>query len=90
MTVHIEIDEDACVGGGQCVLATPQVFDQRDEDGVAILLNEAPGPELHESVRESAMRVDRRGVYLNRNPGGQWPFRRRRTDRRLSRFEENL
>lgn len=53
--MRIEIDEDKCVGGGQCVLAAVEVFDQRDEDGVVVLLDETPGAELHEAVREAAM-----------------------------------
>lgn len=53
--MKIHIDEAKCVGGGQCVVAAPEVFDQRDEDGVAFLLVENPGPELHASVREAAL-----------------------------------
>ena len=43
-----------CVASGQCVLIAPEVFDQRDEDGMAVLLGEHPAPELHDGVRESA------------------------------------
>lgn len=52
--MRIEVDKEKCVGGGQCVLAAAEVFDQRDEDGVVVLLNEEPGPELHEKVRLAA------------------------------------
>ncbi|WP_020133547.1 ferredoxin [Streptomyces sp. 351MFTsu5.1] len=52
--MKITVDEPKCVSGGQCVLAAPEVFDQRDEDGVVILLNDAPDPDLHEQVREAA------------------------------------
>lgn len=39
MTIKtIHIDEHKCVGAGQCVLAAPEVFDQREEDGVVVLL----------------------------------------------------
>lgn len=54
--MRIEVDLDLCVGGGQCVLAAAEVFDQRDEDGVVVLLDEAPRAELHEAVREAAIR----------------------------------
>lgn len=40
--IRVEVDEDACVAGGQCVLAAPDVFDQRDSDGVVILLDATP------------------------------------------------
>ncbi|WP_449350957.1 ferredoxin [Streptomyces shaanxiensis] len=52
--MHIEFDEPKCVAAGQCVVAAPEVFDQRDEDGIAILLTENPAAELRESVREAA------------------------------------
>ena len=49
------IDEEGCVGAGQCVLAAPEVFDQRDSDGVAVLLLEHPPAELHDATREAAL-----------------------------------
>ncbi|MFE3001046.1 ferredoxin [Nocardia sp. NPDC059246] len=52
--MRIEIDEDKCVGGGHCVAAAAAVFDQRDEDGVVVLLDETPRAELHGAVREAA------------------------------------
>lgn len=52
--MRIHIDEGKCVGGGQCVLAAPEVFDQRDEDGIVVLLQEDPAPALHEQVQEAA------------------------------------
>ncbi|QNP74218.1 ferredoxin [Streptomyces roseirectus] len=52
--MHIEFDEPKCVAAGQCVVAAPEVFDQRDEDGIAVLLTDTPDAPLHESVREAA------------------------------------
>jgi ferredoxin len=52
--MHITVDEEKCCGAGQCVLAAPDVFDQRDEDGIVVLLDAAPGPEQHGAVREAA------------------------------------
>jgi ferredoxin len=52
--MKIVVDEEKCCAGGQCVLAAPEVFDQRDEDGVVVLLNADPAPKLHEGVREAA------------------------------------
>ncbi|MFC4499210.1 MULTISPECIES: ferredoxin [Streptomyces] len=51
--LRIELLADACVGAGQCVLAAPAVFDQ-DDDGVAIVLDDAPGHDEHDAVREAA------------------------------------
>ncbi|PVE09862.1 ferredoxin [Streptomyces scopuliridis] len=52
--MRVELDEPKCVASGQCVMAAPEVFDQRDDDGVAILLDEHPVSELHDGVREAA------------------------------------
>lgn len=41
MKVKIEIDYDKCIGAGQCVLESPEVFDQ-DDDGIVVLLDENP------------------------------------------------
>jgi ferredoxin len=38
---HIDIDQDLCIGAGQCALAAPGVFTQ-DDDGFSTLL---PGRE---------------------------------------------
>ncbi|MEW2547953.1 ferredoxin [Streptomyces sp. NPDC047002] len=40
--MHIEIDQDRCCAAGQCVLAADDIFDQRDEDGVVVLLDGIP------------------------------------------------
>jgi NADPH-dependent 2,4-dienoyl-CoA reductase/sulfur reductase-like enzyme len=53
--MKVSVDVDKCVAAGQCVLPAPEVFDQREEDGVVVLLDQTPGPELHDAVRESAL-----------------------------------
>ncbi|KPC83901.1 MULTISPECIES: ferredoxin [Streptomyces] len=52
--MKITVDEEKCCGAGQCVLIAPDVFDQRDEDGIVILLDAAPPADRHEGARESA------------------------------------
>ncbi|MCA1217135.1 ferredoxin [Streptomyces sp. 8L] len=52
--MKITVDEEKCCGAGQCVLIAPEVFDQRDDDGIVILLDAAPPADQHEAVRESA------------------------------------
>jgi ferredoxin len=39
--MKIILEEDKCVGAGQCVLSAPLVFDQHD-DGIAFILDDAP------------------------------------------------
>ncbi|MEV5357488.1 ferredoxin [Streptomyces sp. NPDC093516] len=52
--MDITIDHDRCIGAGQCALVAPAVFDQRDEDGLAVLLVDRPGGDQHAAVREAA------------------------------------
>ena len=52
--MRVEFDEPRCVAAGQCAMVAPDVFDQRDEDGVAVVLAEFPDPAQHDAVREAA------------------------------------
>ncbi|MEU7090040.1 ferredoxin [Streptomyces achromogenes] len=48
--MEITVDEDKCVASGQCAMTVPEVFDQRDEDGVVILLDARPVAAVHDEV----------------------------------------
>jgi ferredoxin len=52
--MRIDIDLPACIGSGQCVLLAPEVFDQRDEDGIVVLRQPEPGEDSREAVHEAA------------------------------------
>jgi ferredoxin len=52
--MKVLIDQDKCVASGQCVLVAPEVFDQRDEDGIAVLLTDQPPTEAQDGVRQAA------------------------------------
>ncbi|GAA1713296.1 ferredoxin [Kribbella yunnanensis] len=52
--MKIDVNQDTCVGAGQCVLLAPDVFDQRDEDGIVVLLDNRPPIGSHEDVRQAA------------------------------------
>jgi ferredoxin len=52
--MKIKVDATKCIGAGLCVVAAPQVFSQNEDDGLVIVLQENPPPELHASVREAA------------------------------------
>jgi len=54
ITMRIEFDEDKCVAAGQCAMVAPALFDQREEDGVSVVLDPTPGPEHHDEAREAA------------------------------------
>ena len=38
--MKIIADENMCIGAGQCVIAAPGIFDQREDNGIVILLVE--------------------------------------------------
>ncbi|WP_369228629.1 ferredoxin (plasmid) [Streptomyces sp. R39] len=52
--MHVTIDEEKCCAAGQCVLAAPEVFDQRDEDGIVVLLDAEPDESRYGMVRDAA------------------------------------
>ncbi|GAA1488696.1 ferredoxin [Brachybacterium sacelli] len=54
MSLKVEVDEDKCIAAGQCVFAAPEVFDQRDEDGVVVVLEEHPSADHEQSARSAA------------------------------------
>jgi ferredoxin len=52
--MKVTVDQDKCISSGQCVLNAGEVFDQRDEDGVVVLLSDNPGDEQADDVRKAA------------------------------------
>lgn len=52
--MKITVDEDKCCGAGQCVLIAPEVFDQREDDGIVVLLDAEPPENQFDVVQESA------------------------------------
>jgi ferredoxin len=52
--VKVTVDQDKCVSSGQCVLNADELFDQRDDDGVVVLLNGSPSPEQADNARKAA------------------------------------
>jgi ferredoxin len=54
MSFKLTVDQDKCCGAGQCVLLAPEVFDQREQDGIVVLLDETPDDALHAAVGEAA------------------------------------
>jgi ferredoxin len=52
--MKVTVDQDKCVAAGQCVAAAPDVFDQRDEDGVVVLVKATPDAAEKDDVRRAA------------------------------------
>lgn len=51
--MRVTVDQDKCVASGQCALAVGKVFDQRDEDGIVVLLDEHPPAGLEAAIRDA-------------------------------------
>jgi ferredoxin len=47
------VDESLCCGAGRCVLLAPEVFDQREDDGIVAVLTREPDMEHAAAVREA-------------------------------------
>jgi ferredoxin len=54
--MRITIDETRCIAAGQCVLNAPELFDQRDEDGIVVLLEGNP-PEAEQPAARLAAQL---------------------------------
>ncbi|SDU59388.1 ferredoxin [Jiangella alkaliphila] len=61
--MKITLEVDACVGGGQCVMAAPDVFDQ-DDDGLVVVLDDDPAPERADDVRLAARLCPARAIQV--------------------------
>lgn len=62
--MRIIVDQDKCVSSGQCVLNAADVFDQRDEDGVVVLLTDNPAPESFQGARNAAAACPAQAIQI--------------------------
>jgi ferredoxin len=62
--MKVSIDQEKCCAAGTCVTIAPDVFDQRDEDGIVVLLLSDPPADLRESVREAASVCPAMAIHL--------------------------
>jgi ferredoxin len=62
--VRIVIDRTRCVGAGQCVRVAPEVFDQDEGEGLVLLLEANPAPDVVEYARKAALLCPARAITL--------------------------
>ncbi len=62
--MKVTVDQDLCIASGQCVLTTSEVFDQRDDDGIVVLLTETPAESLSTDVHEAAALCPARAIQV--------------------------
>jgi ferredoxin len=63
--VKVIVDQDKCVSSGMCVMNAPDLFDQRDDDGVVELLVEHPGPDQAEEARKAVAACPALAIHLD-------------------------
>ena len=61
------VDVEKCIGAGHCALRAPQIFDQRD-DGIVILLDAAPPPELRDAAHKAADLCPSQAIVIEEGP----------------------
>jgi ferredoxin len=62
--VRVEVAQDKCISVGNCVRLAPEVFDQRDEDGVAMVVEEEPGADSVPAVRDAVRNCPVHAIVL--------------------------
>jgi ferredoxin len=62
--MKVIVDQNKCVASGQCVLTAPEVFDQREEDGIVVLLTETPPEHLADDVRQAAALCPAQAIWV--------------------------
>ncbi|MCV7176927.1 ferredoxin [Mycolicibacterium sphagni] len=62
--MKVTVDQDKCVSSGQCVLNASDVFDQRDEDGVVVLLAPSPPADQADNARRAAAACPAQAIYV--------------------------
>ena len=62
--MRVIVDQGRCVASGQCVLAAADVFDQRDEDGIVVLVDPDPHADRADDVRRAAALCPARAITV--------------------------
>ncbi len=64
LQMKVTVDQDLCASSGNCVLNAPEVFDQREEDGVVVLLSPNPTPEQADGARRAAAACPALAIHI--------------------------
>ena len=62
--MKITVDLEKCIASGSCVVADPAVFDQREDDGLVVLLTDSPDPSHAASVRSASAACPARAILV--------------------------
>ncbi|WP_375504142.1 ferredoxin [uncultured Jatrophihabitans sp.] len=64
--MRLRVDQELCLGTGQCVLTAPEVFDQDEDDGIVVLLTDEVEPAQEDAVDRAAMLCPARAIVIGR------------------------
>ncbi|MFG2212006.1 ferredoxin [Streptomyces sp. NPDC048638] len=62
--MRVTADRDRCVASGQCAVIAPAVFDQREEDGLVVVLDQDPSPAQAPEVEEAVYVCPARAIAV--------------------------
>ena len=62
--MKVTVDQNICASSGNCVMNAPELFDQRDEDGVVVLLNANPPAEQAEGAHRAAAACPALAIHI--------------------------
>jgi ferredoxin len=62
--MHVRADQNICATSGQCAESVPEVFGERDEDGVVVVVEPHPPARLWHQVRDAARRCPVAAISL--------------------------
>lgn len=52
--MKVRVNQQRCVGSGQCVRTAPEVFDQREHDGIVLIIDGAAIDVHAQAIRKAA------------------------------------
>jgi ferredoxin len=52
--MKVAADTQKCCSSGMCAVRAPDIFSQRDRDGLVMVLQPNPPADLHKAAREAA------------------------------------
>lgn len=62
--MKVTVDQPKCVSAGNCVAHAPDIFDQDEDDGSVILLEESPAPDRADDVREAEAACPAHAIFV--------------------------
>jgi ferredoxin len=62
--MKVTVYQDICASSGNCVMNAPEVFDQRDDDGVVVLLDANPSAEHADGTRRAAAACPALAIHI--------------------------